>query len=75
MGCHVRPDRVGTPFRLAMLGRIESLEQVELYECLRVTDAGLPSLAALPRLREIHLDGLPGVTYRGTLVFPARVAV
>jgi hypothetical protein len=32
-------------------------------------------LAGLPRLREVHLDGLPGVTLEGTRVFPARVRV
>ena len=52
-----------------------SLEQIELYECQRVTDPGLAPLAALPRLREIHLDGLPGVTLEGTRVFPGNVRV
>lgn len=60
---------------LELLGRIGSLEQVELYECNGVTDAGLPALAALPRLREVHLEGLPGVTLQGTRVFPERVKV
>ena len=60
---------------LEILGRMSSLEQVELYECLGVTDAGLPFLAALPRLREVHLDGLPGVTLAGTRVFPGHVRV
>jgi len=60
---------------LAILGRMESLEQVDLYECKGVTDAGLPSLAGLPRLREVHLDGLPGVTLEGTRVFREGVRV
>jgi len=60
---------------LEILGRIHSLEQVDLYECNHVTDAGLPSLAALPNLREVHLDGLPGVSLAGTRVFPAGVRV
>jgi hypothetical protein len=60
---------------LELLGQIASLEQVELYECLGVTDAGLVFLAGLPRLREVHLDSLPGVTLEGTRVFPARVRV
>ena len=54
---------------------MDSLEQVELYECQSVTDAGLPFLARLPRLKEVHLDGLPNVTLTGTSVFPARVRV
>jgi hypothetical protein len=64
-----------TDMSLEILGRMSSLEQVELYECRGITDAGLPFLAALPRLREVALDGLPGVTFAGTKVFPARVRV
>jgi len=60
---------------LEILGAMPSLEQVELYECKDVTDAGLGFLVGLPRLREVHLDGLPGVTLEGTRVFPARVRV
>jgi hypothetical protein len=60
---------------LAILGRMPSLEQVELYECKGVTDAGLPFLAALPRLREVALEGLPGVTAAGARVFPPSVRV
>ena len=60
---------------LEILGGMESLEQVDLYECLKVTDAGLPSLARLPRLREVHLNGLPGITLEGTKVFRPGVHV
>jgi hypothetical protein len=60
---------------LAILGRMPSLEQVDLYECAGVTDAGLAFLAGLPRLREVHLDSLPGVTLEGTRVFPDNVRV
>jgi hypothetical protein len=60
---------------LAILGRMRSLEQVDLYECKGVTDAGLPFLASLPHLREVHLDGLPGIRLEGTKVFPANVRV
>src|SRR5262247_3474326 len=60
---------------LEVLGGMWTLEQVEFYECKGVTDAGLPFLARLPRLREVHLDGLPGVTLEGTKVFPAHVRV
>jgi hypothetical protein len=60
---------------LEILGRIASLEEVELYECSGVTDRGLPFLAGLPRLHRIALDGLPGVTLEGTRVFPPRVRV
>lgn len=60
---------------LEILGRIDSLEQVDLYECHGPTDAGLVFLAGLPRLREVHLDGLPAVTLEGTRVFPEDVRV
>jgi hypothetical protein len=60
---------------LEILGTIDSLEQVEFYECQGVTDAGLPFLARLPNLREVHLDGLPNVTLKATSVFPARIRV
>ena len=60
---------------LAILGRMPSLEQIEFYECKGVTDAGLGFLAGLPRLREVQLEGLPGVTLEGTRVFPAHVQV
>jgi F-box/leucine-rich repeat protein 14 len=60
---------------LEILGRMPSLEQVELYECNHVTDAGLVFLAGLPNLREVHLDSLPGVTLDGTRVFPTHVRV
>jgi hypothetical protein len=60
---------------LEILGAMESLEQVELYECLKVTDAGLPFLTRLPKLREAHFDGLPGVTLAGTKVFRPDVHV
>jgi len=60
---------------LEILGRMSSLEQVDLYECQGVSDAGLVFLASLPRLREVNLDGLPGVTLDGTRVFPAHVRV
>lgn len=60
---------------LEVLGRIQSLEQVEMYECLKITDAGLPFLAALPHLREVSIHGSPGVTLQGTRVFSDTVRV
>ncbi len=60
---------------LEVLGGMESLEQVDLYECMKVTDAGLPALTRLPALREVHLDSCPGLTFDGTRVFGAGVRV
>jgi len=60
---------------LEILGRMATLESIELYETKEVTDAGLVYLAGLPRLRDLHLSGLPNVTIDGTRVFPAHVVV
>lgn len=60
---------------LEILGRMTTLEQIELYECKGITDAGLPFLAALPTLREVALDSLPGITLEGTRVFAPHVRV
>jgi hypothetical protein len=60
---------------LGILGRMESLESIELYETKSVTDAGLGYLAGMPNLREVILSGLPNVTYAGTAVFPAKIRV
>ena len=60
---------------LEVLGGMNTLEQVDLYECQGITDAGLPHLAKLPKLREVNLDGLPHVTLEGTRVFPSGVRV
>jgi hypothetical protein len=60
---------------LEILGAMPSLEQIDLYECNGVTNAGLVHLAKLPRLRQVSLDTLPGVTLEGTRVFPPRVSV
>jgi hypothetical protein len=60
---------------LEILGRMPSLETVDLYETKDVTDAGLAYLANLPRLREVSLSGLPNITLAGTGVFPAHVRV
>lgn len=60
---------------LEILGGIESLEQLDLYECLKVTDRGLSFLARLPKLREVHFDGSPSITLEGTKVFRPGVHV
>lgn len=60
---------------LEILGSMQPLEQVEFYECKGITNQGLIHLASLPQLREVHLDGLPGVTAEGTKVFPQHVRV
>jgi hypothetical protein len=60
---------------LETLGGMTALEQIELYQCLGVTDAGLGHLVRLPKLREVHVGGSPGVTLDGTRVFPPGIRV
>jgi len=58
-----------------MLAGMSSLEQIELWACLNVSDAGVAKLARLPRLRQITLDGNPGVTPNAASHFPSGVRV
>lgn len=60
---------------LEILGRMTSLEDVEFYECMDVTDRGIKFLADLPNLRQIGVTGMPHVTFDGTRVFSSRVRV
>jgi hypothetical protein len=58
-----------------ILGRLDSLEVIELWHIAGITDAGVSGLASLPRLRELSVDGSPGVTRAGLAGFPGRVRV
>ena len=60
---------------LAILARMPSLEQIELWNCAGITNCGVGFLAALPRLREITIDGCRQVTAEVTTMFPAPVRV
>ncbi|MSV29863.1 MAG: hypothetical protein EXQ52_14120 [Bryobacterales bacterium] len=64
-----------TDHSLEILGRMLSLESIELYETKGVTAAGLAYLAGLPRLREIRLSGLPNCAFGSANVFPEHVRV
>jgi hypothetical protein len=74
VSCRKVDDAI-TDRSLEILGRMLTLESIELYETKDVTDAGLVYVAGLPRLRDVHLSGLPNVTIAGTRVFPAHVLV
>jgi len=78
-GLHLRSYYAGltqiTDRSLEILGCMTSLERIELYECLHVTDAGLVFVSALPRLQQFEVSGSPRVTLQGTRVFPASVVV
>lgn len=58
---------------LEILGGMTSLEDIEFHECKRITNAGVASLAELPRLRKISVGGSPKVTLEGMAVFPGSV--
>ena len=58
---------------LEILGRMHSIERLEFYACLGLTNAGLASLARLPRLIEIEIGGSPNITRAGMAVFPTGI--
>ena len=64
-----------TDASLETLGRMMSLEKVELWQTAGVTDAGIAALAALPRLRELSISGVPRVTRGALAAFPPGVRV
>ena len=47
---------------LEMLGRTESLEHLEFWQCMALTDAGVANLAALPWLEQIEIYSSPNVS-------------
>jgi hypothetical protein len=60
---------------LEKLARMDTLEQIEFWQCAGITNAGVAYLASLPNLREISLGGLPGITREAVNYFPKRVRV
>src|SRR5437868_618946 len=64
-----------TDASLAILGKMNSLEDIEFHECADITNAGLPHLVGLPRLRAITVVGSPRVTRDGMSVFPPTTRV
>src|SRR5437868_1736904 len=64
-----------TDASLAILGKMNSLEDIEFHECADITNAGLPHLVGLPRLRAITVGGSPRVTRDGMSVFPPTTRV
>jgi Leucine-rich repeat (LRR) protein len=60
---------------LEILGRMKSLERIELCSVPGVTNVGLAFLANLPRLRQLTLSELPNVTREAVAVFPSSVRI
>jgi len=52
-----------------------SLQSIEFHECAGITNAGLVSLAGLPRFCEFTVGRCPGITREGAVVFSENVQV
>jgi|SRR3984957_6231358 len=64
-----------TDHSLDMLGRMISLERLDFWHCAAITDSGVSRLTALPSLREVSFEGIPGVTPNVVRIFPSQVRV
>jgi hypothetical protein len=64
-----------TDHSLEVLAGMYSLERIELWQCVGITDMGVSRLATLPRLREITIDGAPAVSRAALPLFPSNVHV
>lgn len=62
-----------TDASLEILGRLSSLEEIELWEIAGITNAGLGALTRLPRLRKIEVGGSARVTREALAAFPSSV--
>ena len=60
---------------LEILGRMESLEHLEFWQCMALTDAGVAHLAALPRLAQIEIYSSPKVSRKIAQLFRDTVRV
>jgi hypothetical protein len=58
-----------------ILSGLQTLEEVTFDSCSGLTNAGIATLAKLPRLRKLAVSGMPRVTSDISDVFPARVQV
>jgi hypothetical protein len=60
---------------LEILGSLPALENVELWSCIRITNAGMAALARTPRLRQVSVETSPLVTRDAAKLFPPHVSV
>lgn len=58
-----------------LLSGVESLEEVTFDSCAGLTNTGIGALARLPRLRELRVGGMPGVTREVKALFRTGVRV
>lgn len=60
---------------LEILGKMDSLETLEFWQCAGVTDAGVANLTRLPRLRQLEIYNSPKVSRAIMGLFPEGVRV
>jgi hypothetical protein len=58
-----------------ILSGIDSLESITFDSCAGLTNAGIATLARLPRLKELGVESMPGVTRDVAAAFPSHVRV
>lgn len=58
---------------LDLLSKMSSLEEIELYDCKKITNVGLALLARMPNLRVITVDGCPKVSREAMTTFPSTI--
>jgi hypothetical protein len=58
-----------------ILSRVDSLEDVTFDSCAGLSNVGIAALARLPKLRELRVESMPGVTADVAAAFPATVRV
>jgi len=58
-----------------ILSGISSLEEVQFDSCAGLTNTGITMLARLPRLRELRVESMPGVTGDVATAFAPQVRV
>jgi hypothetical protein len=58
-----------------LLSGMETLEEVTFDSCAGLTDRGIAALARLPRLRQLAVSGMAGVTRNVTGAFRGEVSV
>jgi hypothetical protein len=62
-----------TDISLQILSRLNTLEKIELWQTMNVTDVGVAHLAQLPALKELTVSGVPTVTRAVFSVFPSHI--
>jgi hypothetical protein len=58
-----------------ILSGMSSLEEITFDSCAGLSNAGIVTLARLPRLRELRVESMPRVTADVVAAFPAHVRV